>query len=890
MTERTIPANQSSDPDHAAWHALATDATLAALDSDDSGLSNDEAEARLKRVGPNQLTAAPPVSPFKILLDEFRSPLILILIGAALVLFVVAFLDEGSEQIIDAILIMGIVLFNGALGFVQNYRAQRGIEALARLASPTATVLRGDRHLTADAATIVPGDIILLEEGDRVPADGRLIQAYDLSLDESALTGESLAVAKGSTILPDDTVLAERGNMAYMGTTTLRGRGRFAVTETGMSTEVGRIAQEIQIAELGETRFQRQLASMSKRLTLIIGVLVLVIAALQLTIGNASLLETFIAAVALAVAAIPEGLPVVLTLALAFGTRRMLERNTLVRSLPTVEILGSAQVICTDKTGTITEGRMSLRSLYWHGSNLQVTGEAMSTEGDFLSEGEPKDQSDNLAMLAGLLCNNAHRDPEMGFLGDPTEVALLVGAHKANVDADGYTRVDEIPFSSERKMMSVVVERDGERSVFSKGAPEIILLRCHAIHTPNGIVPLDDNRRGAIMRSIEGLAGRALRVLALAYKDDESVGGAEREEGLVFLGLAGISDPPRLEAKDAMEAAKTAGIRVVMITGDNRTTATAIGHDVGIEGECLEGRDLDGLNDGQLDEAVRHVSIYARAEPGHKLRILRALQGQDNVVVMTGDGVNDAPALKGSDVGIAMGLRGTDVARDASDVVLLDDNFATIVSGIEEGRRIFANIKRFVTYLLIGNFGEVMVLLVASLFGYLPVTAVQILWINFVTDSGPAVAIGIDPAKPDIMRQPPFPSDVLSKTMLGLILSVGTVMTAIILSTFFLGLYLWDLETARTLTFTAFVVQEYVKIAVLRFHEKMSLFANRWLVLAILVSLMLQIVLIYTPAGGPFDVVALGLTEWSVLLGGLVVSFIVSSIVMRLVTRRLGAL
>ena len=518
-------------------------------------------------------------------------------------------------------------------------------------------------------------------------------------------------------------------------------------------------------------------------------------------------------------AAIPEGLPVVLTLALAFGTRRMLERQSLVRSLPVVEIVGAAEVICADKPATITEGRMSLRQLYWRECFLEITGAALSAEGEVLDSGQPTDQSANLALIADVLCNNAHRDPERGFLGDPTVVALLVVGQKTRVDLDAYVRVDEPPFSSERKMMRVVVEANGRRYIFTKGASEVVIGRSTQADTEDGPAPLTDTGREGLLEVNATPAGQGLRVLALAYRE-------ALETDIVFLGLAGISDPPRQEAKEAMVAASEAGIRVVIITGDNRLTAQAVAHAVGVEGECLEGRDLDGLDDFAMEELVQWINIFARAEPGHKLGILQSLQRSVQVVVMTGDGVNDAPALKGSDVGIAMGVRGTDVARDAADMVLLDDNFATIVAAVEEGRRIFANIKKFVNYLLTGNLAEVMVVLRAALFGYLPVTAVQLLWINLVPDSGPAVALGIDPPAPGLMRGRPQRSGVTSRGMLGLIISTGMIMAAIILATFALTLALYDLETAQTATFTAFVVQEYLRLWVIRRQEGASFSAT----------------------------------------------------------------
>ncbi len=591
---------------------------------------------------------------------------------------------------------------------------------------------------------------------------------------------------------------------------------------------------------------------------------------------------------ALAVAAIPESLPVVVTLALAFGTRRMLERKSLVRSLPVVEIIGGAQVICTDKTGTITEGKMSHRILYWRGLSLEITGGASDTTGEFLNGGTATDQSENLALLAGGLCNNSRLDPEMGFQGDPTEVSLLVAAYKAKVNLSAYKWVHEIPFSSLRKMMSVVVERDSQRFVFSKGAPETLVERCTHIYTVAGISPLSAEDKNHIMEQNSVFASRGLRVLAIAYKENPPASDDNAEHGLVFLALAGLSDPPRKEVRPAIETARRAGIRVIMITGDNQMTAKAIANEVGLTGECMEGRQLDGLGEAELQDVVQRVNIFARSEPTHKQRILKALQDRGQIVVMTGDGVNDAPALKAADAGIAMGIRGTDVARDASDMILLDDNFATIVAAVEEGRRTYANVKKFVNYLLSGNLAEVLVVMVGAIAGYLPITAVQILWVNLVTDSGPAVALGVDPAPPGAMTQPPQRRNILSKAMLGSIAATSLVISAVILGTFALGLRFFDMDKARTMVFTAFVAQEFMRLWFIRHQGHLSALSNRWLLLAVTGAIISQIALIYTPVGRYFQVIPLGWLEWLIILSGVIITFIITPQVTRMVAKWSG--
>jgi Ca2+-transporting ATPase len=866
-------------------HAREVDAVINELATRAAGLSSVEALERQARHGPNTLREQPGVPVWRLLLDEVLNPLVLILIGAVGVLTVVSIVEPAESSWGDVILIVAIVVLNGALGFVQNYRAQRGIESLRRLEVPEVRVLRDGSPTVLPATALVPGDVVLLEEGDRVPADGRLIRAHDLRVDESSLTGESVPVDKSCDPVPAETPLADRTDMVYLGTAAVAGRARAVLTATGMRTQVGTIAEAVQAVREGPTPFQREVGTLGRRITAIIAVLIGVIAVLQLTVGGLGLLETFVAAVALAVAAIPEGLPVVMTLALAFGTRRMLERQALVRSLPVVEIVGGAQVVCTDKTGTITEGRMSLRRLQTDGARIDVADTATRP---FTVDGRPVEMATHPAILAAGLCNNAHRRDDGSFLGDPTEVALLQGALLAGADLDAWDRLEEQPFSSERKRMSVVVQgQDRYTRVLVKGAPEVILPRCTGTLRDEEMKPMTADDRAAIDAAQAQLTGEAFRVLALAGRDGVPADRASAESDLVFYGLAALADPPRAAAGPALRATAAAGIRVVMITGDNPRTAGAIGKEIGLAGRAIEGRELDTLSDAAI---VEEGGIFARVEPIHKLRILDAFRSRDQVVVMTGDGVNDAPALKGADVGIAMGVRGTDVARDASDMVLLDDNFATIVAAIEEGRRISANIRKFLNYLLSGNVAEVLVILVASLFGLLPVTAVQILWVNLVTDSGPAVALAVDPAAPGLMDQPPRRGPIIGRAMLALVVSVGVLISAIVLATFAIGLALFDLDTARTMTFTALVTQEYLRLVVIRLHEHAPLFANRWLVLAVVGSLALQLALLYSPLGTLFGAVALGPAGWAVIAGGVVIGLPSALGVTRLVRARFGPL
>ena len=870
------------DTPQTSWHSLGVEEAIEGLTSSASGLSSSEASARLAAYGPNELTGVPPVSALKLLLDEFRSPLVLVLIAAAAVLVGVALIAEESDHLIDAGLIALIVVLNACLGFTQNYRASRGIESLNRLAAPSATVLRDGVAEQVDAKVLVPGDIVLLEEGSRIPADGRVINSIDLSVDEAALTGESLPVRKSTQPVSDGASLAERSCMTYSGAVAMRGRGRMLVARTGMRTEVGGIAAEVQTTESKPTVFQREVGRLATRIGWAVAVLIGIVAALQLLTGDLSLLETFITAVALAVAAVPEGLPVVLTLALAFGTRRMLERKALVRSLPVVEIVGAAEVICTDKTGTVTEGRMTMRRM------ATLSEEVDAHDITHGTHAEPV----RVSLLVAGLCNNAHRHPEHGYVGDPTETALLEFAERAGAPLEDYERTGEVPFTSERRMMSVAVQRSGEDEglLLTKGALEAVLPLCTSIRTPDGVSPLSDAERSALLEQNVGLAGQALRVLAFAYKE-QPADAPMTEERLTFAALGAMSDPPRPEAVHAIEAAHRAGIRVVMITGDNSLTAAAIGREVGLDGKAIEAKQLDGLDEAELKRVIDETSIFARAEPRHKVLTLQTLKEKHDVVLMTGDGVNDAPALHNADVGVVMGIKGTDVARDTSDMVLLDDNLATIVAAVEEGRRIFRNIKKFVNYMLTGNLAEVLVILVATMFGYLPVTAVQILWINLVTDSGPAVALASDPAPQGAMREPPRHGAVLGRSMAALVGSIGMIKSLILLATFFIGLNLWDLETARTMTFTGFVVQEYLRLLVIRVQEGMPICTNKWLWAAVSFSLFMQAVIVYTPIGSAaFDTVPLGLEQWGILLAGLAVGFAVAIVTGKLVVCRFGPL
>jgi Ca2+-transporting ATPase len=745
------------------WHDRPLDEILAALGMEPSaGLPPAEATRRLAAEGPNELRKGEQTSPLTILAGQFRSVVIWILIGAALV-------SGLLGEVIDSVAILAIVVLNAAVGFLQEYRAERAVAALARMTAPRARVVRGGRASVVPASEVVRGDVLLLEGGDLVAADARLLDASLLRTTEAALTGESEPVEKEAKTCARDTPLADRRNMVFLGTSVASGTGRAVVVATGMATEVGRIAALLASASRGETPLQRRLDRVGRRLLWACLAIVVVVFALGLA-RSTSLLELFMGAVSLAVAAIPEGLPAVVTVALALGVQRMARRNALVRRLPAVETLGSAEVVCTDKTGTLTVGEMTVRKVVTSESVFDVTGEGYETEGGIFADsagGTTEDGPLRALLTAAVACNDAELtrgDGRAGIVGDPTEAALLVlaakgGLDRATVEA-GMPRLGSVPFDSDRKRMTIVRRGpDGPRA-FVKGAPEVILERCDWVQTATGLGPMTDSLRGRVLEASTLLAHDALRVLAFAERAlDTCPSEEDPERGLTLLGLVGMQDPPRAEAREAVARCKRAGIRTVMITGDHPDTARAIGRELGILApgdEVLVGQDLDQLNDEELALRVRRTAVYARVTAEHKLRVVRAWKAARAIVAMTGDGVNDAPALKEASIGIAMGITGTEVTKEAADVVIADDNFASIVAAVEEGRGIYDNIAKTLGYLLAGNGGELVLMLVAGLVGWpLPLLPIQLLWINLVTDGLPALGLATDPIDAGVLARPP---------------------------------------------------------------------------------------------------------------------------------------
>ncbi|MDD5440233.1 MAG: calcium-transporting P-type ATPase, PMR1-type [Candidatus Omnitrophica bacterium] len=873
-----------------AMYAKTVDETVAAFKTDAAqGLAQDEARERLSRYGANQLKEEKPPSPFELFFEQFKDFIIWVLIGAAVVS---GFLQEW----VDALAIIAIVILNAVLGFVQEYRAEKSLAALRKLSSPQSKVIRGGSRMVIPSVDIVPGDLIEAEAGDNIPADGRLVWATaNFSVQEASLTGESTPVMKAITALREkDIPLADRANMVYMGTSVSAGKARAIVAETGMNTELGKIAGMVQSIDHESTPLQKKLEEFGKWIVYACFILVGMVFLLEWLRGG-KIIDVFLTAVSLAVAAIPEGLPAVVTIALALGVHRMVKRHALIRKLPSVETLGCATVICSDKTGTLSKNEMTVQAVVSGGNLFQVSGVGYSPEGDFTINNEKKDPRDfpdlGTMLAAGVLCNASELVESPGgykIIGDPTEGALLTLAAKAGLTKNkleaAYPFLTEIPFDSERKKMTVIRRHENRYTAFVKGAPDILLHNCSRIEK-NGIVEeLTETAKDSIQKANNELTGRAMRVLALAYRRFDTLpevqDSATIEQDLTFLGLAAMIDPPREEVKDAIKECNSAGIRTVMITGDHKNTAVAIARHLGFfpEGSAaLTGEELDALNDEELAARVESIPVYARVSPEHKLRIVRAWRSRGEVVAMTGDGVNDAPAVKEADIGVAMGITGTDVTKEVSDMVVTDDNFASIVAAVEEGRGIYDNIKKFVHYLLSCNVGEIMVMFVASLIGMpVPLLPIHILWVNLVTDGLPALALGVDPVDPYIMkRRPRSPHEpVVTKEMAIIMLLQGAFIALCSLGAFCLVYYIEEEGIARART-AAFVVLSCSQL----FHAfncrsmKVSLFrlgvvTNPQLVVATGISFLLSMMVVYVPFFKTvFKTEPLGLADWVLVVG-----------------------
>ena len=885
------------------WHAIPVERALELAGVDPNhGLTSEEARRRLTEVGYNELAVVRGPSPLRLFAEQFNSFIIWVLLAAAVISGPV--LGEWT----DAIAIVVIVVLNGILGFVQEFQASRALEALRQLTAPTATVVRDGRPHEIPAREVVPGDILVIEAGDLLAADGRLIEAHNLAVDQGVLTGESAPVGKrADVVVPPDTPVAERDNMVYSSTVATRGRGRALVVATGPQTEIGKIARMVQEIAPEATPLQEELDRVGRYLVYAALGIVAIIFALDAARG-APFLQVFLVAVSLAVAAIPEGLPAVVTMALAIGVRRMAARNALVRRLRSVETLGSASVICSDKTGTLTQNQMTVRQVITALRTIQVSGEGYVPRGEFFVDGDPIDpQAEDLQAVVRVasLASTAdliEQDGRWTIRGDPTEGSLITLAAKAGyteADAEAeYEFVEELPFDSQRKRMSVVYAWKGDglkppalaapvspggRVAFVKGASEAILPLCTRIQEQGQVRPMGPHERREFLDANDWLGQQALRVLAMAYRPLESSVPLEPEsveQDLIFVGMAAMIDPPRPEAREAVRTCQEAGITVVMITGDQHNTAIAIARELGIFREgyaSLTGRELDEISDERFDEIVDQVRVYARVAPESKLRIVRAWKARNQIVAMTGDGVNDAPALKEADIGIAMGITGTDVAKEASDMILADDNFATIVAATEQGRTIFDNIRRFILFMLSCNTGELLTLFLAGLVGLpLPLLPIQILWINLATDSLPALALGVEKAEPGIMQRPPRPPEegILTRNAALGIAGQGLLIGLVTLAAFLLEILLrgGGVERARVLAFSTSVLAQSLHAYSLR-SLRYSLFSigpltNASLNLAFLIVVAANLAIIYTPFLQPvFATMPLDLADWAIIVG-----------------------
>ncbi|MBW4506724.1 MAG: cation-translocating P-type ATPase [Scytonematopsis contorta HA4267-MV1] len=906
-----MSANSLSDS-NVVWHSLEVEKAIQLLNTDaDKGLTTQEVQQRVEKYGLNELKETSGRTPLEILIDQFKNIMLLMLIGVAIVSGVLDFiaLRDGTLKdgipFKDTIAIMAIVILNGILGYVQESRAEQALAALKKLSSPNVRVIRDGKLIDVAAPQLVPGDVMLLEAGVQVSADGRLIEQSNLQVRESALTGEAEAVNKQSKLeLPEDASLGDRLNLVFQGTEVVQGRAKVLVTNTGMTTELGKIAEMLQSVESEPTPLQQRMEQLGN--ALVTGSLILV--ALVIGIGlllKGNFIELLETSLSMAVAVVPEGLPAVITVTLALGTQRMVRQKALIRKLPAVETLGSVTTICSDKTGTLTQNKMVVQSVYTNNDVFKITGEGYAPKGDFQLGGDTV-SIDNYPEISPLLiacaaCNDSVLQQENGewtILGDPTEGALVTLAAKGGVEKDQWNsklpRVAEFPFSSERKRMSVITQIEEVASgvspltdidpavanlvsensqkylMFTKGSPELILARCNRVQIGTKATPLTEKQRQLILGQNDQMASNGLRVLGFSYKPIAQVppeGSDEKSEtDLVWLGLVGMLDAPRPEVRAAVEECRQAGIRPVMITGDHQLTAKAIAKDLGIaEGgdRVLTGQELQRMSDQELEQNVDEVSIYARVSPEHKLRIVQALQRRGRFVAMTGDGVNDAPALKQADIGIAMGITGTDVSKEASDMVLLDDNFATIVAATKEGRVVYTNIRRFIKYILGSNIGEVLTVAAAPILGLggIPLTPLQILWMNLVTDGLPALALAVEPPEADVMQRPPFSprESIFARGLGSYMIRIGIVFAIITIA-----LMSWaynytnseayikaggDKEVWKTMVFTTLCLAQMGHAIAIRSNNRLTIqmnpLSNPYVLGAVGVTTVLQLMLIY---------------------------------------------
>lgn len=832
------------------------------------GLSTREAEKRVKTYGLNELKHNKKKSPVLIFLAQFSDFLVWVLIGATIIS---GFIGDKA----DAITILIIVIVNAILGFVQEFRTEKSLEALQELAAPTCKVIRDGNIKVVSSKELTIGDLVVLEAGDRIPADGTFIDAANMVVDESLLTGESVGISKDTT---------KGKNSGFMGTIVLKGRGLIIIDAIGMKTEMGKIANLLDNIEEDKSPLRERLDSLGKILVVMCIVVCLIVTILGIIRGN-DITEMFLLGVSLAVAAIPEGLAAIVTVALALGVGRMLKRNALVRKLPAVETLGCTSVICSDKTGTLTQNKMTVKEILVNGRIYELDKEKIY-DCEKLKE-------------AFIYCNDANynyeiKDIEKAVMGDPTETALVKAFYKDSKELQKFVekskRVYEISFDSTRKMMTVIMNENGKETCYMKGAPERVLEKCNSVLENGKVKPLTYQKKKQIYSYIEAMSNRALRCIAAAYKEENLVKNESVECDLIFLGVAGSMDPPRIEVKDAVLKCKMAGIKPIMITGDHKNTALAIAKSINIcnsDDQAVTGDELEKMSDSELVKKVNKIRVFARVSPNHKLRIVRAFKKNNNIVAMTGDGVNDAPAIKEADIGVAMGISGTDVTKEAAAMVLMDDNFATIVSAVEEGRVIYDNIRKFIRYLLSCNLGEVLTMFLASLF-YLPnpLTPIQILFVNLATDGLPAIALGVDPPDKDIMRQSPREKNegIFARGLWEKIIVRGSLIGVCTLLSFMSGRYYgMDLATCRTITMCTLVMSQLLHVFECRSERhsifEINIFSNIYLLGAVLVSMTMICCILYIPfLSGIFNTVALNLGQWLLVIFFSGIIFLINSV------------
>ena len=872
------------------WYRQKSDDILSKLEtSREEGLNSSDIESRLEKYGHNELKEETGKNFFSKIKEQFSDFLVLILIGAALISI---FVGEKT----DAVVILAIVVLNAFLGIYQEGKAEKSLEALKQMASPTAKVIRNGHLEVVPASTLVPGDIVILEAGDIIPADLRLIESSNLKIEEASLTGESVPVEKNGNIDFDHEVsLGDRTNMAYMSTIVTYGRGKGVVVGTGHETEIGKIATAIQSYEDETTPLQKSLNQLGKFLGIATVIICIVVFGVGLLQGR-DVLEMFMVAISLAVAAIPEGLPAIVTIVLALGMNKMVKRHAIVKKLLAVETLGSTTVICSDKTGTLTQNEMTVVKIYTDGKILDVTGTGYEPKGEFQLNGENIDTNsigdlDTLLSIA-ILTNDAElEETSEGYkiIGDPTEGALVTLAGKSDVNKkdinSSYPRIGEIPFDSDRKMMTTFHKGYIKDKVvsFTKGAPDIVIDRCSHISTNGQVVPFNNELKEEVLKINSLFSKDALRVLAFAYKEydsmPENISSESNENSMVFVGLTGMIDPARDEAKDAIKMCKQAGIETVMITGDYKETAFAIAKELGMaenESQAMMGSELDNISDEDLREVVKNTKVYARVSPDHKVRIVSALKANGNITAMTGDGVNDALALKKADIGVSMGITGTDVAKNTAELILTDDNFASIVAAVEEGRIIYDNIKKFVFFLLSCNIGEILIVFTSILLNLpVPLLPIQLLWLNLVTDSFPALALGVEKGDPDIMERPPRNPDtpLLNKDLMFGVIVQSIAIAASSIAAYILALKAHpnDIVTARAITFATLITAELLRAYSSRSQKytlfKIGVFSNKTLVYGTTFSFLLLLVVLYVPFLQPiFDTVPLGFAQWEIVL------------------------